>query len=494
MSDQGRSIDIIRPEKSSPLMDAISKALDPELWETFKINLGHKIAREYSINTSFSCKWTKIEEAIQESLGQAPNIERLIKCMEKENWEGLTLQQALQDINNYHNNNLKTQKLVYESTNGEIKEYKKNRDSAKIYSATKLARKLPSEFDPIQFELQKNLANAYYDTHESFEDIIEKLEKIIKERGLSTLYSTTKIKIKPVGPKPIPPDKQMNEKVGRNLILQYLKSNKDLTGEITDDETLGCIIQQADLCKQCLRRSCKRNQIYNKKTKHCTKTLHIINYDKLIADLEPENKPAEVFTNKTTKNIENKINHQKNEPENADTNIKPEERFVDITDDSPTDMEAFMRSVKELGIPTLAEKEKRSIYSAQLIKRNCTVEPEPHPYQEFIDKKNQNKTENIPATKLDTETKTPNNKTKERKKQQFHDKKNPANDVRTINMEGWATKKNKVQPLNPNPDNPENQIQEGKNMDNPVNPEDQIEERERKHTRSISKTKTEKKI
>ena len=67
----------------------------------------------------------KIEEAIQESLGQAPNIERLIKCMEKENWEGLTLQQALQDINNYHNNNLKTQKLVYESTNGEIKEYKK---------------------------------------------------------------------------------------------------------------------------------------------------------------------------------------------------------------------------------------------------------------------------------------------------------------------------------------------------------------------------------
>ena len=89
----------------------------------------------------------------------------------------------------------------------------------------------------------------------------------------------------------------MNEKVGRNLILQYLKSNKNLSGEITDDETLECIIQQADLCKKCLRRACKRNQPY-KKTDHCTKTLHIIDYDKLIADLE--NKPAEVFTNKST--------------------------------------------------------------------------------------------------------------------------------------------------------------------------------------------------
>ena len=165
------------------------------------------------------------------------------------------------------------QELVYESTNGEIKEYKKNKDSAKIYSATKLATKLPREFDPIQFELQKNLANAYYDTNEGFEEVIEKLEKMIKKEGLSTLYTTTKIKTKPIGHKPIPPDKQMSEKVGRNLILQYLKLNKDLTGEITDDETLGCIIQQAGLCKQCLRRSCKRNQIYNKKQhtvqRHC---------------------------------------------------------------------------------------------------------------------------------------------------------------------------------------------------------------------------------
>ena len=200
----------------------------------------------------------KIEEAIKESLGQAPNINRTIKCIEKENWEGLTLQQALQEINNFHNTNLKTQQSFYENENGEMKEYNKNRDSAKIYSATKLTRKLPSEFDPIQFELQKNLSNAYFDAHESFEDIIEKFEKMVKERGLSTLYTITKIKIKKIEPTPNPPNKQINEKVGRNLILQYLKTNKNLSGDITNDETLECIIQQADLCKKCLRRACKR--------------------------------------------------------------------------------------------------------------------------------------------------------------------------------------------------------------------------------------------
>merc|ERR1712237_57383 len=60
----------------------------------------------------------------------------------------------------------------------------------------KLARELPKQFDPIQFDLQKDLSNAYYETHESFEDVVKKLEHLIKKRGLNTLYTTTKIMIK----------------------------------------------------------------------------------------------------------------------------------------------------------------------------------------------------------------------------------------------------------------------------------------------------------
>jgi len=144
----------------------------------------------------FSCKWIKIEEALKESLGEAPNINRLINCIKKEDWEDLTLQQALHEINNFHNNSLKTQQSLYTKKNGDLAEYRKNLDSAKIQSAMKLARELPKQFDQIQFELQKDLSNAYYETHESFEDVVEKLEYLIKHRGLNTLYTTTKIKIK----------------------------------------------------------------------------------------------------------------------------------------------------------------------------------------------------------------------------------------------------------------------------------------------------------
>merc|ERR1712030_70014 len=135
--------------------------------------MGHKVERKYDISKMFSCKWIKIEEA--------PNINRLINCIKKEDWEDLTLQQALHEINNFHDNHLKTQQSLYMNRNGDLAEYKKNLDSAKIQSAIKLARELPKQFDQIQFEFQKDLSNAYYETHESFEDIVEKLEYLIAD-------------------------------------------------------------------------------------------------------------------------------------------------------------------------------------------------------------------------------------------------------------------------------------------------------------------------
>merc|ERR1712030_194210 len=272
ITDQGRNVDEIRPEKSAHLLKAISRTLEPETWDTFKINMGHKVERKYDVNKMFSCKWIKIEEALKESLGEAPNINRLINCIKKEDWEDLTLQQALHEINNFHNNSLKTQQSLYTNKNGDLAEYRKNLDSAKIQSAIKLARELPKQFDQIQFELQKDLSNAYYETHEGFEDVVEKLEHLIKNRGLNTLYTTTKIILK------------------KNLSPWW--SQEQLGNE-------------------------NGNQAKQRKKKENQNTSTILN-KKLTKDLEP--KPESVLTYKTK---EMEINNE--------TQIKLEDRFGDVS-------------------------------------------------------------------------------------------------------------------------------------------------------------------
>merc|ERR1712074_320840 len=73
--------------------------------------------------------------------------------------------------------------------------------------------------------------------------------------------------------------------------------------------------------------------------------------------------------------------------------IKPEDRFEDITFQNPTDWEAFDNLAKDHGIPTLADLKKGENYSAYLVKTDYITEPEPHPYQEILEKGNH------PATK-----------------------------------------------------------------------------------------------
>merc|ERR1711984_27890 len=70
------------------------------------------------------------------------------------------------------------------------------------------------------------------------------------------------------------------------------------------------------------------------------------------------------------------------------TQIKPEDRFKDITFQNPTDWEAFDNLAKDHGIPTLADLKKGENYSAYLIKTDIITEPEPHPYQEILTKEN----------------------------------------------------------------------------------------------------------
>ena len=109
-NDAGRTKDKIRPEKSIILVAAISKAIGPAIEETFKIKLRNKLEGNPNVETGFSCKWTKIEEAIKDTLGQSPNVERLSKYMNTGDWGETTLQQALNKISNFHENNLNNKK------------------------------------------------------------------------------------------------------------------------------------------------------------------------------------------------------------------------------------------------------------------------------------------------------------------------------------------------------------------------------------------------
>merc|ERR1712090_23930 len=107
------------------------------------------------------------------------------------------------------------------------------------------------------------------------------------------------------------------------------------------------------------------NQAKQRKKKENQNTSTLVD-KKLTKDLEP--KTESVLTYKEESRIL---------PTEGEKSIKPEERFEDVTD-----WEAFDNLAKEHGIPTLAELEKGEIHSDYI------TEPEPHPYQEILEKEN----------------------------------------------------------------------------------------------------------
>ena len=253
-TDMGRLKDKIRSEKSVPLVTAISKAIGPTLTETFKINLGNKLEGTQSVNKGFSCKWIKIEKAIQNSLGQSPNMERLSKCMETKDWGETSLQQALHNISNFHETNLDSKKMIYKNKMGELKDFEMNKKSMKIMSAVTLIKNLPSEFDEIKYELQTDMSDAFFDPEIKYENVIEETEKKIKKRGHTMLYSETKITNKrnntDKAQKQVtkePHTKEQSNTQGRKEILNYIKTNKHLKGPITKNRKLNKIIRTLNL-------------------------------------------------------------------------------------------------------------------------------------------------------------------------------------------------------------------------------------------------------
>jgi len=180
-------------EKSTTLVTAISKAIDPTLEETFKIKLRKNIDGNPNIDTNFTCKWIVIEKTIKRMLGQSPNIERLSQYIDKENWGESTLQQALNQIDIFHEDKLNNKKNVFRSEDGSIKDFEMNKNSMKIMSAFKLIRQLPETFEPIRQNLMNDMSNAFYNPEITYASLVKEAEKRAKATGQMNIFSEYKI-------------------------------------------------------------------------------------------------------------------------------------------------------------------------------------------------------------------------------------------------------------------------------------------------------------
>ena len=76
----------------------------------------------------------------------------------------------------------------------------------------------------------------------------------------------------------------------------------------------------------------------------CKQNLNDLNNPELLSNLEPNKSTTEVLTNKKQQNQKDIASQNQ---KNKDTDIKPEERFEEIPNDDPTDMESFLQSMRE---------------------------------------------------------------------------------------------------------------------------------------------------
>ena len=192
-NDKGRKKGKIIAEKSTTVVAAISKAIDPTLEETFKIKLRNNIEGNPNVNTNFTCKWMVIEETIRGMLGQPPNIERLSQYIDKESWGETTLQQALNQIDIFHEDKLNNKNNVYRNENGSIKDFEMNKKSMKIMSAFKLVRQLPETFEPIKQNLLTSMSNAFFNPELKYANLVKEAEKGAEANGQMNKFSEQKI-------------------------------------------------------------------------------------------------------------------------------------------------------------------------------------------------------------------------------------------------------------------------------------------------------------
>ena len=290
--------------------------------------------------------------------------------------------------------------MVYKNENGSIKDYEMNKKSMKIMSAVKLIEELPETFEPVKQKLLNDMSNAFFDPEIQYENVVKEAEDEAACRGLTVIFSETKIKQQSTIPQHQNP-KKIHKKDGRKAILEYIKENNDAKGTVTENKVKWEIISKSKLCMYCLTKTCRQEQFKTRQKAKCNERLYELDDPALMQLLETKEmeKQIPILTNKKSNKAapaqpeieiptppiaEVDTTHPK-----ENTEIKPEERFKEIIeeDDEPTDMDHFLQLMKEQGIQTLQERGIKTIKSTSIIKRNYIMEPEVLPYQDILDTK-----------------------------------------------------------------------------------------------------------
>merc|ERR1712030_112119 len=215
-------------------------------------------------------------------------------------------------------------------------------------------------------------------------------------------YMTTKISNKPSTntlkrreAKPI----EKHWDIKKEILDTIKQANPKLTGDIMDHENLRKKILEAKLCKYCLEPKCRSQQLrFNQKPK-CRLNLNNLDIYKTSQDKETKHQQQQEDTQpKIQENGGKDVT-----PERESIDIPNDDRFEEIPEEVHIDINQFIRNCKKEGPPALYN------YSAQIIKRDYIMEPQPNPLQELQIKE---KEKSMEKSKTEMKISQPNYKQK----------------------------------------------------------------------------------
>ena len=149
-------------------------------------------------------------------------------------------------------------------------------------------------------------------------------------------------------------------------------------------------------------KSCKQKQTKKDKKSSCNKLPRNTSYEKLLEILEGRRAESKTITNIESQPTKDQNSNQGKEegstelPTNISTEITPEERFTEIEEDEePVEfteedreiMYNFSLEMKKKGILMLAERGQKVIGTTSVIKKDYIMNPDPLPYQDILDAK-----------------------------------------------------------------------------------------------------------
>ena len=245
---------------------------------------------------------------IKGMLGQSPNIERLSQYIDKENWGESTFQQALNQIDIFHEDNLNNKNKVFRHENGSIKDFEMNKNSMKIMSAFKLVRQLPETFEPIRQNLMNDMSNAFYNPEITYASLVKEAEKRAKATGQMNIFSEYKIPEQKNGlsrydrkvfKKGI--TDQQEPKDERKALLKYITDNDTGEETVRENPTTWNIIKGSAICAFCITKKCRQKQLKFKRRPKCRQEFYKLNDPKLLQILKQCNVPILTYSNKNIK-------------------------------------------------------------------------------------------------------------------------------------------------------------------------------------------------